>query len=154
MQELALAPATNESSVRSKRAAARARAVYKRIDTCAAEFESFTPYMYGTFEHELRVEPERPPRRSSSSAAGPNRIGQGDRVRLLLLSRRLRLPRGRPRDGDGELQPRNGVDRLRHRRSPVLRAAHVRGRDGRHRAGAQRRRRASRAWCSSAARRR
>ena len=67
----------------------------------------------------------------------------GHRVRLLLLPRRLRLPRGRLRDGDGELQPRDGLDRLRHRRPALLRAADVRGRDGDHRARAQRRRRAS-----------
>ena len=64
----------------------------------------------------------------------------GHRVRLLLLPRRLRLPRGRLRDGDGQLQPRDGVDRLRHRRPPLLRAADVRGRDGDRRARAQRRR--------------
>ena len=64
----------------------------------------------------------------------------GHRVRLLLLPRRLRLPRGRLRDGDGELQPRDRLHRLRHRRSPVLRAADVRGRDGDRGARAQRRR--------------
>ena len=54
----------------------------------------------------------------------------GHRVRLLLLSRRLRAARGGLRDGDDQLQPGDGVDRLRHRRPAVLRAADVRRRDG------------------------
>ena len=67
----------------------------------------------------------------------------GHRVRLLLLSRRVRAPRGGLRDGDGQLQPGDGLDRLRHRRSPVFRAADLRGRlvDHRARAGSRRRRR-------------
>ena len=64
----------------------------------------------------------------------------GHRVRLLLLPCRLRLPRGRLRDGDGELQSGDGVHRLRHRGPSVFRAADVRGRHGHHRARAQRRR--------------
>ena len=78
----------------------------------------------------------------------------GHRVRLLLLSRRLRPRGGRLRDGDDQLQPRNRLDRLRHDGPPVLRAADVRGRDGGARQGAQRRRRRGRASCSSAGRRR
>ena len=62
---------------------------YKRIDTCAAEFESFTPYMYGTFEQVVRggadaEEEGRHPRQRPE----PHRPGH--RVRLLLLSRRVR----------------------------------------------------------------
>ena len=62
---------------------------YKRIDTCAAEFESFTPYMYGTYEPFCESDPNaeeegRHPRQRPQ----PHRPGH--RVRLLLLSRRLR----------------------------------------------------------------
>ena len=84
--------------------------------------------------------------------AEPHRPGH--RVRLLLLSRRLRAARRRLRDGDGQLQSGDGVDRLRLGRSAVLRAADLRGRDvdPRHRALGRRRRRR---WsCSSAGRRR
>ena len=55
----------------------------------------------------LRAEPHRP----------------GDRVRLLLRSRGPDLPRARLRGGDGQLQPGDGLDRLRHLRPPLLRAA-------------------------------
>src|SRR5262245_14224902 len=47
-QELALATATTESAVRERREGHGLRPVYKRVDTCAAEFESFTPYLYSS----------------------------------------------------------------------------------------------------------
>ena len=49
---------------------------YKRIDTCAAEFESFTPYMYGTYEQVCEADPT-PRRKVVILGSGPNRIGQG-----------------------------------------------------------------------------
>ena len=52
------------------------RSVYKRIDTCAAEFESFTPYMYSTYENECESEPNDRPK-VVILGSGPNRIGQG-----------------------------------------------------------------------------
>ena len=73
--------------------------------------------------------------------AEPHRAGH--RVRLLLLPRRLRAQGGRLRDDHGQLQPGDGLDRLRHLGPPLLRAAHARGRAehrrdgearGRHRA--------------------
>ena len=63
----------------------------------------------------------------------------GDRVRLLLRARGDDRPRARPRRGDGQLQPGDGLDRLRHLRPPLLRAADRRGRARRLRAGATRR---------------
>jgi len=50
--------------------------VYKRIDTCAAEFESFTPYLYGTYEQECESAPTAC-RKVVILGSGPNRIGQG-----------------------------------------------------------------------------
>ena len=50
--------------------------VYKRIDTCAAEFESFTPYLYGTYEQECESAPTNR-RKVVILGSGPNRIGQG-----------------------------------------------------------------------------
>jgi carbamoyl-phosphate synthase large subunit len=52
------------------------RPVYKRIDTCAAEFESFTPYLYGTYEQECEADPTDHPK-VVILGSGPNRIGQG-----------------------------------------------------------------------------
>jgi carbamoyl-phosphate synthase large subunit len=50
--------------------------VFKRVDTCAAEFESFTPYLYSTYEEEDESE-ARPGRKVMILGSGPNRIGQG-----------------------------------------------------------------------------
>ena len=62
--------------VSARRAEAGVRAVYKRIDTCAAEFESFTPYLYGTYEQECEAAPTDRPK-VVILGSGPNRIGQG-----------------------------------------------------------------------------
>ena len=59
----------------------------------------------------------------------------GDRVRLLLRPRRAGAARGRLRDHHGQLQPGDGVDRLRHVGPAVLRAADPRGRARDHRRG-------------------
>jgi len=67
---------TSEDEVRARRAAFGLRAVYKRIDTCAAEFESFTPYLYGTYEKECESAPT-PKKKVIILGSGPNRIGQG-----------------------------------------------------------------------------
>ncbi len=66
----------DESVVREKREELGLRNAYKRIDTCAAEFESFTPYLYGTFERECEADPT-PRRKVVILGSGPNRIGQG-----------------------------------------------------------------------------
>jgi carbamoyl-phosphate synthase large subunit len=50
--------------------------VFKRVDTCGAEFESFTPYLYSTFETEDESEPS-DARKMIILGSGPNRIGQG-----------------------------------------------------------------------------
>ncbi len=65
-----------EAAVRNKRKELGIVAVYKRVDTCAAEFESFTPYLYSVFEDECEAEvTER--KKVMILGAGPNRIGQG-----------------------------------------------------------------------------
>ncbi len=83
----------------------------------------------------VRGRPDRPredhgPRRR----AEPHRAGH--RVRLLLRARRPGAPRGRVRDHHGQLQPRDRLDRLRHLRPALLRAAHARGRARDRRQGA------------------
>jgi carbamoyl-phosphate synthase large subunit len=50
--------------------------VYKRVDTCAAEFESFTPYLYSTYEDEDEATPTKK-KKVIILGSGPNRIGQG-----------------------------------------------------------------------------
>jgi len=66
----------DEELVRQRRIEDRLVPAFKRIDTCAAEFESFTPYMYGTYEQVDESEPT-PKKKVVILGSGPNRIGQG-----------------------------------------------------------------------------
>ncbi|HEV3135261.1 MAG TPA: carbamoyl-phosphate synthase large subunit, partial [Acidimicrobiia bacterium] len=74
--QLAYLRGETESEVRAARLAQGVRATFKTVDTCAAEFEAFTPYHYATYEEEDEV---RPSERSRVIilGSGPNRIGQG-----------------------------------------------------------------------------
>src|SRR6476619_3071884 len=67
---------TDEEAVRAARLEQGLEPAYKRIDTCAAEFESFTPYLYGTYEQECEADPT-PRQKVVILGSGPNRIGQG-----------------------------------------------------------------------------
>ncbi len=66
----------SEQLVRAKRLANGVRPVFKRVDTCAAEFESFTPYLYSSYEEENEAEPS-DQKKIMILGSGPNRIGQG-----------------------------------------------------------------------------
>ncbi|MDF3382335.1 MULTISPECIES: carbamoyl-phosphate synthase large subunit [Sulfitobacter] len=79
---LAMLTDSREAQVRDARLALGVKAVFKRIDTCAAEFEAQTPYMYSTYETPLMGEAECEARPSDRKkvvilGGGPNRIGQG-----------------------------------------------------------------------------
>jgi carbamoyl-phosphate synthase large subunit len=74
--DLAMLLGTDEDMLAAGRIESGLVAAYKRIDTCAAEFESFTPYMYGTFETDCEAEPSARPK-AVILGSGPNRIGQG-----------------------------------------------------------------------------
>ncbi len=65
-----------ETAVRNRRKEWGIRAVFKRVDTCAAEFESFTPYLYSVYEEESEADPT-DRRKIMILGSGPNRIGQG-----------------------------------------------------------------------------
>ncbi len=65
-----------EAAVRARRHADGIRPVYKRVDTCAAEFPAATAYMYSTYEEECEAEPT-DNRKIMVLGGGPNRIGQG-----------------------------------------------------------------------------
>ncbi|MBX7460432.1 carbamoyl-phosphate synthase large subunit [Qipengyuania huizhouensis] len=78
----AMAGATSEQEVRKLRHKLGVYPVYKRIDSCAAEFEAVTPYMYSTYEAPSFGEPEDEAEPSDAKkivilGGGPNRIGQG-----------------------------------------------------------------------------
>jgi carbamoyl-phosphate synthase large subunit len=67
---------SNEQLIRRKRHALGIRPVYKRVDTCAAEFATGTAYMYSTYEEECEAEPTAR-KKVMVLGGGPNRIGQG-----------------------------------------------------------------------------
>ncbi|NIM69793.1 MAG: carbamoyl-phosphate synthase large subunit, partial [Xanthomonadales bacterium] len=66
----------DEAAVRSRRQRLGLRPVFKRVDTCAAEFATATAYMYSTYEEECEAEPT-DRRKIIVLGGGPNRIGQG-----------------------------------------------------------------------------
>jgi carbamoyl-phosphate synthase large subunit len=67
---------TSVERVRARRLEHGIRPVFKRVDTCAAEFESFTPYCYSTYEKEDEAAPT-VRKKIVILGSGPNRIGQG-----------------------------------------------------------------------------
>ncbi len=99
--------------MRKLRHALGVRPVYKRVDTCAAEFATTTPYMYSTYEDECEAAPT-DRQKIIILGGGPNRIGQGIEFDYCCVHAALRAARGRLRDHHGQLQPRDGLDRLRH----------------------------------------
>jgi len=73
---------TNEKIIRKCRMALNVMPVYKKVDTCAAEFKSFTPYMYSTYQRNFSLNTECEANPSNKKkiiilGGGPNRIGQG-----------------------------------------------------------------------------
>ncbi len=72
----------SEAIIRKKRTALKVIPVFKKVDTCAAEFKSFTPYMYSTYQRNFSTNSECEADPSSKKkiiilGGGPNRIGQG-----------------------------------------------------------------------------
>jgi carbamoyl-phosphate synthase, large subunit len=73
---LAQLTGTNEAAVRALRRALNVRPVYKRVDSCAAEFATTTAYLYSTYEDECEANPSNRDK-IMILGGGPNRIGQG-----------------------------------------------------------------------------
>ena len=67
---------SSEDEIRAARQQAKIEAVFKRVDTCGAEFIAHTPYLYSTYESECEAEPS-DRRKVVILGSGPNRIGQG-----------------------------------------------------------------------------
>ena len=77
-RQLATLWGTADMLVREHRKSRGIVATFKAVDTCAAEFEAYTPYYYSTYEDEDETPPKRPgKRRVMILGGGPNRIGQG-----------------------------------------------------------------------------
>jgi len=74
--QLARMSGSDEIAVRNRRKELGVNAVFSRVDTCAAEFESFTPYLYSNYESSCEADPvDR--KKVMILGSGPNRIGQG-----------------------------------------------------------------------------
>ena len=67
---------SDAGAVRARRKELGVTAVFNRVDTCAAEFESFTPYLYSSYESENESHPSGR-KKVMILGSGPNRIGQG-----------------------------------------------------------------------------
>ena len=81
-KKLSLLTGIQEKIIKNKRNALKVFPVYKKVDTCAAEFKSFTPYMYSTYQRNFsyNTECESNPTNKKKKiiiGGGPNRIGQG-----------------------------------------------------------------------------
>jgi carbamoyl-phosphate synthase large subunit len=74
--QLAKTWGSDEIAVRTRRKELGVRAVFSRVDTCAAEFESFTPYLYSNYESACEADPAQG-KKVMILGSGPNRIGQG-----------------------------------------------------------------------------
>jgi carbamoyl-phosphate synthase large subunit len=75
-ERLALCLKTSAANIRQLRERHGVKPVYKLVDTCAAEFESYTPYLYSTYEEEDEAPPT-DKKKIMILGSGPNRIGQG-----------------------------------------------------------------------------
>ncbi|XP_010244971.1 PREDICTED: carbamoyl-phosphate synthase large chain, chloroplastic-like [Nelumbo nucifera] len=75
-KQIAFATKSTEKEVRSRRLSLGVTPAYKRVDTCAAEFEANTPYMYSSYDHECESSPTKR-KKVLILGGGPNRIGQG-----------------------------------------------------------------------------
>ncbi|MEY2520461.1 MAG: carbamoyl-phosphate synthase large subunit [Verrucomicrobiota bacterium] len=75
-RQLAVAHGISEAEMRAERKAAGVIPTYRLVDTCAAEFEAFTPYYYSTYGTENEMRPSDKPK-IMILGGGPNRIGQG-----------------------------------------------------------------------------
>jgi len=89
-QQIATVYGTEAARVRLRRHELGLLPVFKRIDTCAAEFESFTPYLYSTYETESEVE-QTSAKKIMVIGGGPNRIGQGIEFDYCCVQACLRL---------------------------------------------------------------
>ena len=123
------------ADLRATRLALGLRPGYAMVDTCAAEFAAETPYFYSTYAAAGSL-PEAPPVERQAAlviGSGPVRIGQGIEFDYCAVQAAGGAPPGGLASGDDQLEPRDGLDRLRRQLAPLLRAARPRERPQRHR---------------------
>ena len=76
-RQIARLQGSDEDSIRAFRKAHGVRPTFARVDTCAAEFVAYTPYMYSTYETSNEASPSAERDKVIILGGGPNRIGQG-----------------------------------------------------------------------------
>ncbi len=108
---------------------------YAMVDTCAAEFAAETPYFYSTYAAAGSTAEAAPVPREAALVigSGPVRIGQGIEFDYCAVQAADTLRQGRLAGGDDQLEPGDGLDRLRCLLASLLRAARPRERAQRHR---------------------
>ena len=128
-RQLAVLCSATEMDVRADRKRRGIVATFKAVDTCAAEFEAYTPYYYSTYEDEDETPAKQPgQRRVIILGGGPNRIGQGIEFDYCCCHASFAPARTGHPVHHGQLESRDRQHRLRHQRPAVLRAADDRGR--------------------------
>ena len=105
---------TSGEDVRRARYARGIRPSYRRVDSCGGEVAAASNYYYSTWGEQDEPVPESGKPRVVILGSGPEPDRSGHRVRLLLRPRGPDLQSARLRGDHGELQPRDGVDGLRH----------------------------------------
>ena len=130
---------TAENNVRARRHELNIRPVYRRVDTCAAEFPATTAYMYSTYESECEAAPSER-RKIMVLGGGPNRIGQGIEFDYCCVHAALAMREDGYETIMVNCNPGNGLDRLRHLRPSLLRTGNPGGRARHRRRGAAGRR--------------
>ena len=117
----------SEEEIRDRRYAAGIVPVYKLVDTCAAEFEAYTPYYYSTYETEDETRPSTKPK-VVIIGGGPNRIGQGIEFDYCCVHASFALREEGYESIMVNSEPGDGEHRLRHLRQALLRAGDPGGR--------------------------
>ena len=95
--------------IRSLRYKHKIHPVYKRVDTCAAEFKAKTPYFYSTYEQVSEANPSKN-KKIIIINGGPNRIGQGIEFDYCCVHASLALQEVWIRDDHDQLQSRNSIN--------------------------------------------
>jgi carbamoyl-phosphate synthase large subunit len=112
----------SETAVRERRHELGVRPVYKRVDTCAAEFSTDTAYMYSTYEDECEAKPT-DKKKIMVLGGGPNRIGQGIEFDYCCVHAAMAMREDGYETIMVNCNPGNRFYRLRHLGSSVFRAA-------------------------------
>ena len=108
---------------------------YRLVDTCAAEFEAYTPYYYSTYDRGDDEIKSSDKRKIMILGGGPNRIGQGIEFDYCCVHAAFALKEEGFETLMVNSNPGNRFDRLRHERQAVLRAADFGGRAAHLRTG-------------------